>query len=132
MIRHMLAAGHPCGWCADLEPRGDGIPSFDALAIEHSPSGCFITNPPWSRPILHALIDHLSKLAPTWMLIDANWANTKQSAPLIPYCRIIQPVGRLIWMPGTKMTGKDDCAWFLFDQTTPSPTAGPVFFPRLP
>jgi hypothetical protein len=53
-------------------------------------------------------------LAPTWLLIDANWINTMQSAPYVSRLQIYQPIGRLIWIPGTTMNGKDDAAWFLF------------------
>jgi len=26
-------------------------------------------------------------------------------------------VGRVKWIPDSKMTGKDNCAWYLFDNT---------------
>jgi hypothetical protein len=42
--------------------------------------------------------------------------HTKQSAPFMPYLRKIVSVGRVKWIPDSKMTGKDNCAWYLFDQ----------------
>jgi hypothetical protein len=51
---------------------------------------------------------------PTWLLFDADWVHTKQSAPFMPYCRKIVSVGRVRWIEGTKMTGKDNVAWHLF------------------
>lgn len=97
----------------------------DALTLsEDDLEACdyIITNPPWSRPILHALIDHLSSLRPTWLLFDADWAHTKQSAPFMSKCVKIVSVGRLIWIPGTTMSGKDNCAWYLFDARHNGPT----------
>jgi hypothetical protein len=41
-------------------------------------ASCIITNPPWSRDILHPMILHLSSISPTWLLFDADWAHTKQ------------------------------------------------------
>ena len=74
-----------------------------------------ITNPPWSRPILHAMIEHFAKLKPTWLLFDADWAHTKQASELLyKYCTHIVSVGRLKWIPDTNMSGKDNCAWYRF------------------
>ena len=74
-----------------------------------------ITNPPWSRPVLHQLIDHLRQLCPTWLLFDANWAHTQQAAAHLRFCSRIVSVGRVKWIEGTAMTGKDDAAWFRFE-----------------
>jgi len=50
--------------------------------------------------------------------------HTKQSAPYVQHLRKIVSVGRLRWIPGTTQTGKDNCAWHLFDQRS----SGPVEF----
>jgi hypothetical protein len=76
----------------------------------------FITNPPWDRKILHPLIVHLSDQAPTWLLFDADWMHTRQAAPFMPRLRKIVSVGRVKWIPDSTMTGKDNCAWYLFDR----------------
>ncbi len=44
----------------------------------------FITNPPWTRDVLHPIIDNLRKQKPTWLLLDADWAYTCQAAPYLP------------------------------------------------
>lgn len=93
---------------------------------------CIITNPPWSRDkksgfILHKLILHFSKLKPTWLLFDSDWAFTKQSAEYMKYCTDIVPVGRLTWIEGTNQTGKDNCAWYRFDFNNSEKT---IFHPR--
>lgn len=83
-----------------------------------------ITNPPWSRPILHSSIDFFAQKKPTWFLFDAGWAFTDQARPYLDkYCVKIVTIGRLKWMEGTTMSGKDDCCWYLF---TPTKNEGEV------
>lgn len=74
----------------------------------------FITNPPWTRELLHPIIENLRRQLPTWLLFDADWMFTAQSAPYMKYCKVVLPVGRLKWIPGSNHTGKDNCAWYLF------------------
>ena len=88
----------------------------------------FVTNPPWSRPTLHALIMHLSAIRPTFLLFDADWAHTKQAAPYLAHCRKIVSAGRIKWIPGSAYTGKDNCAWHLFDQSNGTETRKPTEF----
>lgn len=99
----------------DIDPRCVGVRAANALYTRPSfIFDCFITNPPWSRDILHPLIDHLTSMAPAWLLLDADWMHTKQAAPYLKKCGCIVSVGRVKWIPGSKMTGKDNCAWYLF------------------
>lgn len=99
----------------------------DALTLtraELNSPDCIISNPPWSRDVLHPMIEHFCSIAPyVWLLFDSNWANTKQSSRLVKeYCTDIVAVGRLIWIPGTTMSGKDDCSWFRFSKHKRHPT----------
>ncbi len=87
----------------------------------------FITNPPWTREILHPIIDNLRIQLPTWLLFDADWMFTAQSRPFMKYCSIVLPVGRLKWIPDSNNTGKDNCAWYLFGKKPSSC----VFVPKL-
>lgn len=94
---------------------GDSDMEKDARSTQYrTKAQYFITNPPWSRELLHPIIENLRSQLPTWLLFDADWMHTRQSSPYMKYCSIILSVGRLIWMPGTTMTGKDNCAWYLF------------------
>lgn len=120
-----------CRMASDIEPMRSDIRRFDALssfaAIGTVDVDFIITNPPWSRDkksgyILHRMIAHFSALRPTWLLFDADWVHTKQSTPFMPWLRKIVSVGRVKWIPDSKMTGKDNCAWHLFDQHTSGPT----------
>lgn len=65
--------------------------------------------------------------ASTWLLFDADWVHTRQAIPYLPRLKKIVSVGRLIWIPGTKMTGKDNCAWHLFERDWSRPA---LFFGR--
>ena len=115
LMNHLERNGHVCEEWADIAPLCDDAVTRDARYTPYCAGSCFITNPPWSRGILHPLIDILSRLAPTWFLLDADWMHTKQSAPYMQLCRKIVSVGRVKWVPNSKMTGKDNAAWYLFD-----------------
>lgn len=128
----LTAAGHRCAWAIDLEPqRSDIIPCDVFEWLPDAP--LYITNPPWSRPILHRMIDLFPQ---SWLLFDADWMHTKQAAPYLPRCREIISVGRVRWIADSAMDGKDNCCWYRFDQnwrdgprlllTTPSETANPT------
>ena len=91
------------------------IKSYDARTATYPPSDYFITNPPWTREILHPIILNLSKQRPTWLLLDADWMHTKQAAPYLKLCLKIVSVGRVKWIPDSKFVGKDNVCWYLFD-----------------
>ena len=99
--------------CAALDHYGDADAS--------------ITNPPYVRPLMHALIQHFARILPTWLLIESDWAYTKQAGPFMPCCSDIVAVGRLRWIEGTTMSGKQNFSWYRFDARH---LAGPIFHPR--
>lgn len=127
LVDHLTKHGFDCAEARDIEPRRDNIERKDALTTFAGNFTCFITNPPWDRKILHPLIEHLSDQHPTWLLFDADWMHTKQAAPYMARCLKIVSVGRVKWIPGSKMTGKDNCCWYLFDRVDFS---APVFVGR--
>lgn len=101
-------------YMTDIAPRDDRVSEMDALH-EQVGSHFIITNPPWTRQILHLMIEHFRKQAPTWLLFDADWMHTKQAEPFLYYCHKIVSVGRVSWMENG-VSGKDNCAWYLFDR----------------
>ena len=113
-------AGLECKYACDIDPRPKmhdwprGIEARDAMTITNCLGQAFITNPPWTREILHPLITHLSNLAPTWMIFDADWMHTVQARPHLERCMKIVSVGRVKWIAGSANTGKDNAAWYLF------------------
>jgi hypothetical protein len=121
--------GHSCASATDIAPQGYGDVG-DAMALTQCFGSMFITNPPWDRAILHAIIERLSPLAPTWLLIDAPWMHTKQAAPYLRHCDKIVSIGRVKWIPGSACGGKDDCCWYLFSGERRAAAHAPLFFGR--
>jgi len=126
LIRHLEEAGHTCKYACDIEPMDGRVCKRDALEVSHVSADYVITNPPWNRKILHPIIEHYAQLAPTWMLFDANWLFTKQAAPYMRWCSKIVVIGRVKWIEDSKMTGKDDSVWGLFEPDAKET----VFVPR--
>lgn len=120
LVDHLQAAGHTCTWESDIEPQRSMFKA-DALKLFYV-NGTIITNPPWARAILHPMITHFSAQRPTWLLFDADWIHTRQAAAFMPWLRKVVSVGRVKWIPDSKMTGKDNCAWYLFDQNSEGAT----------
>lgn len=117
LVEHLESFGHKCSWASDIEPQSEYVEHRDVFDVmEPEGADVFITNPPWDRKILHPMITHLSDIAPTWLLFDSDWAHTKQSAEFMPRLRKIVSIGRVKWIEDSKMTGKDNCCWYLFDK----------------
>jgi hypothetical protein len=124
LVRHIEGPGRRCIWAFDIEPQSDDVRVSDAFNMRlfnWGPPDLIITNPPWDRSVLHPMIAHFSAQRPTWLLFDADWMHTRQSAPFMPWLRKVVSVGRVKWIPGSKMTGKDNCAWYNFDQHVEGP-----------
>ena len=118
LVEALEAHGQRCVYSCDIAPRALSIVKRDALDLVGSDVlavDMIITNPPWTRKLLHPLIDHFRQLRPTWLLFDAAWAHTQQAAPFLRFCSQFVTVGRVKWIPDTSMTAKDDAAWFRFD-----------------
>ena len=69
---------------------------------------------PRGDPALSILM-HLSAIAPTWALLPADFAHNVYFRQIESRCRKIVSVGRVKWIEGTKHSGKDNAAWYLFD-----------------
>lgn len=121
LVGHLQSMGFSCFRATDIEPRASWIGELDALAIKPSAADFYITNPPWDRKILHPLIERLAKQKPTWLLFDADWMHTKQSAQFMPWLRKVVSVGRVKWIEDSPFTGKDNCCWYLFDADNHAP-----------
>lgn len=123
LIGHLAASTGVCIKAYDIDPKEDFIEQADVLEMTfNTVPDFFITNPPWTRQLLHPMIEKLSDIAPTWLLFDSDWIHTKQSIPYIPRLRKIVSIGRLKWFPESKMSGKDNCQWHLFDKPSNTPT----------
>lgn len=126
LVDQLVNAGHRCRGAFDIAPlRGDIRPGDATTLRWNTSTGVWITNPPWTRHMLHAIIRNLAAQAPMWALFDADWMHIDKSAQLMPICRKIVSVGRLKFIPDSEHDGKDNCAWYLFDATRPP---GPIEF----
>jgi hypothetical protein len=116
LVRHLEKHGHVCVDAFDIEPQDTRVDRADALTtiVSADEGEMCITNTPWDRKILHPLIDHWRAQMTTWFLFDADWMHTRQAAPFLPYCHVIVSVGRVKWIEGSKMTGKDNVCWYQF------------------
>jgi hypothetical protein len=108
LVAHLKRHGLRLRYANDIQD-GDGADSLDLSFVG---ADAIITNPPWTRQILHPMILHFQKQAPTWLLFDADWSHTKQAIPFMDQCSHIVSVGRVKWIAESKFTGKDNACWY--------------------
>jgi len=115
LIATLEGYGLSCAFSGDIET------GFDALVderLEHARiDAIIITNPPWTREILHPMILRFQSIAPTWLLYDADWAHTRQAIPFLDQCSHMVSVGRV----------KDNAAWYRFHEQH---SGGPRFYAK--
>jgi hypothetical protein len=122
LIRHLESFGLRCVWCGDIHTDQDAL-----LIDSYGEPDAIITNPPYIRDVMHAMIKHFQHIAPTWLLLEADWAQNKHAAPFLFACSHIVSVGRLKWIRDSRHSGFDNFAWYKFEA---GHTAGPVFHGR--
>lgn len=134
LIGYLQEHGHVCEGAWDIAPQDQCIRQLDVTyLVTGLPywSYAFITNPPWTRNLLHPLIMRLLTMHPTWLLFDADWKHTKQAEPYLPFCHKVVSAGRIKWLEGTENdkghSPMDNCAWYLF---TNRAGEGPRFYGR--
>lgn len=114
LAAQLIAHGHICMDASDVVPLAPGIRKADALKMKRQPH-LIITNPPWKRELLHAMILHFIDVAPAcWLLFDSNWFHTDQARPYLQHCTDYATAGRMLWIPGTGVRSKDDASWYRF------------------
>jgi len=129
-ISELTEGSGVCVYKSDIQPRAPDIKTNDALSIIMAADEVefCITNPPWDRKFLHPFIQWYTSQMPTWLLFDADWMHTKQSAASMTYCKKVVSIGRVKWIEDSKSVGKDNCCWYLFDYNHTGPTE---FYGRL-
>jgi hypothetical protein len=76
LVRHLESFGLRCAYAGDIAT------GQDALERNHyGGADVIVTNPPYSRGLMHKLIAHFERIVPTWLLLDSDWASTRQAAP---------------------------------------------------
>ena len=119
LVRHLESFGMRCVYSGDIRNGQDALERDDYGAPD-----VIISNPPWSRDLMHSLIAHFQRISPTWLLLKLDWISTQEAAPFLRRCSDIVPIGRLKWIEGTKHADKDNYAWYRFDINHKS---GPIF-----
>jgi hypothetical protein len=112
LVKHMEKFGFKCVHGTDIST------GHDVLELTYfGGADAIITNLPHSRPIMHKILEHLLGIAkvPIWSIVDYDWSATKQAGPYLPQCSDIVIIGRVQWIPGSRMTGYDNYAWYRFD-----------------
>lgn len=109
LIQHLTSFGLYCSYRADIETGTDAL-----VEPPHGQFDAIITNPPWTRDLLHPMILAFQQIAPTWLLFDADWPHTKQAVPFLDQCSHIVSVGRVKWIADSAHFGKDNASWFRF------------------
>lgn len=130
LVRHIESHGLTCVGAFDTEPDSLLVRRGDALRDPLPECDVVVTNPPWRRDLLHQMIDRFMRHAPTWLLFDADWPHTSQRGEvqrLLRHCSHMVSVGRVRWIEGSKMSGKDNCMFYRFDINH---TEGPRFYAR--
>lgn len=122
----LLAPHVQCAWAADLQPQAEGIAQADVFSATLGSAQFFISNPPWTRALLHKIILHLSDQGTVFLLFDADWLMTAQAGAFMERCRKVIYIGRLIWIEGTTGGGFSAQAWYEFGR--PIPGSAPVFY----
>jgi len=120
LVEHLESVGHILACASDIHPMAHTIIERDALDLDQCNGDMFITNPPWPEPNRRgepalAILMHLYSLAPTWLLLPADFAHNVYFGEVESRCRKIVSVGRVKWVPDSKYSGKDNAAWYLFD-----------------
>ena len=124
LVKALECHGLICNFFDDIE---NGFDAITDEGLELARFDAIITNPPWTREILHQMILRFQSIAPTWLLFDADWVHTRQALPFIDQCSHIVSVGRVKWIEDSKFSGKDNAAWHRFHSQH---VGGPRFFAR--
>jgi len=114
----LVRCGMKCVGQSDLFPQSMAVKQLDARKLDREQlngADAIVTNPPWERKLMHELIEHLRSLAPTWLLLDADWLFTQQAAPFLRKASVIIAIGRIKWFPGSAHDGFDNHVWVRFE-----------------
>lgn len=137
---HVATDGNAqCSVFCDIEPNREDIPRKDAFHLTEEDvedADAIITNPPWARDRksgnrLPRMIEHFASMKPTWLLIDSDYKeNVGARAIMAKYLLDYVPAGRQKWIEGSNNTGKDNCAWYCFDENARMISPLPRMWPR--
>lgn len=114
IVINLEELGFQCRHCIDIKPQIPWVQKADAMELLLCMGDYIITNPPYTKQVMHPMIDHLRRLAPTWMLLEADWMHTQQAMPYMKFCAKVVSVGKLKWIEDSKHDSQKNYAWYLF------------------
>lgn len=129
----LLAAGMACAGELDIQPLRPHIAMLDARAVRLNAGEQVITNPPFTRKLMHEIMLHCARQVPSWFLVEADWLFTQQATPILTkHGAQAVAIGRLKWFREDDPRQKgndpmDNMAWL---QLVPEPFGGMIFWPR--
>ena len=127
LVDQLRGMGLVCTEAFDIVPRRSDIATGNVFDRRFSPADRVITNAPFFRPVLNAVIDHVSPQCELWLLAPASWLFTHHYRRHGGLLHFVLPIGRLRWIEGTKHDHKEDCAWYRFGPGAPT---HPIIYPR--
>ncbi|MBO3760384.1 hypothetical protein [Ciceribacter sp. L1K22] len=112
LIRHIEGYGPLCIHSGDIQTGTDALtcPVLEQLVVD-----AIITNPPYTWELLEPMIWRFSKIAPTWLLLEADFKHNERCAKLMRICSDVVSIGRVRWFDDTEHEGKVNYAWYRFD-----------------
>ena len=132
LIRHLESHGLSCVASGDI---AEGCDALKWTIADCRLADIVITNPPYSdgtgcnTALVRSLLWHFLTLnRPVWLLCPHDWSANCWFAEYVLWCTDIVPVGRLVWIPGTTMNGKDNVSWYRFSKRRHS--KGPTLHAR--
>ncbi len=141
IVRALEGLGYECAYASDLKPLGDArrySTERDALTVtaeDLATSDVLVTNTPWPAKFMKGeptlgFMRHFMEMKPCFFLLSSDIAHNGYLAELLlTHCTMIQSVGRVKWISGSKNTGFDNAAWYGFHRRKPIP-GPPPFYPR--
>ncbi len=116
--------GLECAHAGDIDMGRDALtdPALDEVRFD-----AIISNPPYKWPLLQLLIRRFMRIAPTWLLLEADFQHNLRFNEFQPHCSDVVPIGRVKWEPGSENEGKTNYAWYRFHIQH---TRGPITHPR--
>lgn len=134
LVDQLVGAGLKLHYACDIVPLRDDIATCDAReVISLEGRRQFITNPPFVRSLMHEIMLHCARQAPSWFLVESDWLITQQAAPIIKrHATDIVAIGRLKWFrpEDPRNKGNDPMDNFAWLRLEPEPYGAPRFWPQ--
>lgn len=111
LIAWLSSFGLECVHAGDIDIGRDALtdPALDEVRFD-----AFITNPPYKWDILQPLIQRFMRIAPTWLLLEADFQHNLRFNEFQPHCSDVVPIGRVKWEQDSDNEGKTNYAWYRF------------------